>query len=112
MAISVTAETVASGHQYTLKGEKVMNTSHVSDIAFTPAVKEVQRQQGSRKNYEKMAQRGSWSEEVDEMLADFIAQRDSVYLGTASAEGRPYIQHRGGAKRVCEGVRPEDTGLC
>ncbi len=29
-------------------------------------------------------------------LADFIAQRDSFYLGTASADGQPYIQHRGG----------------
>ena len=84
-----------------------MNTSHVSDIAFTPAVKEVQRQQGSRKNYEKMAQRGSWSEEVDEMLADFIAQRDSVYLGTASAEGRPYIQHRGGPKGCVKVLDPK-----
>ena len=29
-------------------------------------------------------------------LADFVASRDSFYLGTASADGRPYIQHRGG----------------
>ncbi len=27
---------------------------------------------------------------------DFIGQRDSFYLGTVSADGWPYIQHRGG----------------
>ena len=29
-------------------------------------------------------------------LTAFIAERDSFYLGTASADGQPYIQHRGG----------------
>ncbi len=75
-----------------------MDSKLVSDIAFSPAVKEAQRQRGARSAYEKAGQRGGWKEEVDEMLADFIAQQDSLYLGTASAEGRPYIQHRGGPK--------------
>jgi uncharacterized protein len=35
---------------------------------------------------------------VDRRLAEFIAQRDSFYLGTAGADGQPYIQHRGGPK--------------
>ena len=30
-------------------------------------------------------------------LAAFLIQRDSFYLATATAEGQPYIQHRGGA---------------
>jgi predicted pyridoxine 5'-phosphate oxidase superfamily flavin-nucleotide-binding protein len=29
-------------------------------------------------------------------LAAFVRARDSIYLGTASADGQPYIQHRGG----------------
>jgi uncharacterized protein len=29
-------------------------------------------------------------------LATWLAERNSVFLGTASADGRPYIQHRGG----------------
>ena len=40
--------------------------------------------------------RGGWSERVTPQLADFIEARDSFYLGTASAAGQPYIQHRGG----------------
>ena len=71
-------------------------TSPVSDIAFTPSVKTVQERLGSRKGYASMEQRGGWSDVITDDLAAFIAQRDSLYLGTASADGRPYIQHRGG----------------
>ncbi len=70
----------------------------ISDIAFTPSVKVAQERRGSRKVYERMETRGGWQDRVTGDLAEFIAQRDSFYLGTASAEGRPYIQHRGGTK--------------
>ena len=70
----------------------------VSDIAFTPAVKRAQELHGSRSAYAKMEQRGGWADRVTPALAEFIAQRDSFYLGTASADGQPYIQHRGGPK--------------
>ena len=70
----------------------------VSEIAFTPAVKAAQEQRGSREAYAKMDHRGGWQNKVTPDLAEFIAQRDSFYLATASAEGQPYIQHRGGPK--------------
>ena len=31
-------------------------------------------------------------------LAEFIARRDSFYLATASSDGQPYVQHRGGPR--------------
>ncbi len=70
----------------------------VSDIAFTPSVKAVQERLGSRKTYTRIEQRGGWQEVITADLAEFIRERDSLYLGTASADGRPYIQHRGGPK--------------
>ncbi len=70
----------------------------VSDIAFTPSIKTVQEQMGSRKQYEKMEERGGWQNRITQDLANFVAERDSLYLATASADGRPYIQHRGGPK--------------
>jgi predicted pyridoxine 5'-phosphate oxidase superfamily flavin-nucleotide-binding protein len=73
-------------------------TKPISDIAFTPAVKDLQERKGSRRGYAGMEERGGWSDRVDSDLAAFIAERDSFYLGTASAEGQPYIQHRGGPK--------------
>lgn len=70
----------------------------VSDIAFTPAVKAAQEQRGSRGSYAKMENGRGWSDRITPDLRAFIAERDSFYLGTASADGQPYIQHRGGPK--------------
>jgi uncharacterized protein len=67
-----------------------------SDIAFTPAVKGIQKAKGSRASYVKVERRG-WRTRVTPDLAEFLAGLDMFYLGTASAEGQPYIQHRGGS---------------
>ena len=67
-----------------------------SDIAFTPSVKAAQEARGSRRGYAKMEAKGGWRDSVTPDLAAFIAERDSFYLGTANADGQPYIQHRGG----------------
>jgi predicted pyridoxine 5'-phosphate oxidase superfamily flavin-nucleotide-binding protein len=71
-------------------------TSPSSDVAFSPAVKEVQRARGSRAAYAKMEAGGGWRTAIDDGLAAFIAEQTSCFLGTASADGQPYIQHRGG----------------
>lgn len=71
---------------------------HTSDIAFTPAVKRAQEQRGSRAGYERALDRRDWASEITDDLAEFVAERDSLYLGTASADGQPYIQHRGGPR--------------
>jgi predicted pyridoxine 5'-phosphate oxidase superfamily flavin-nucleotide-binding protein len=73
-------------------------TQPVSDIAFTPAVKAIQGRMGSRKQYARMEEGGGWSNTITQELADFLTEVDSIYLATASAKGRPYIQHRGGPK--------------
>jgi predicted pyridoxine 5'-phosphate oxidase superfamily flavin-nucleotide-binding protein len=67
-----------------------------SDIAFTPAVKAVQQQKGSRASYARMERGDGWQTTVTPELADFLADLDMFYLGTATAGGQPYIQHRGG----------------
>ena len=69
-----------------------------SDIAFTPTVKAIQTARGSRDAYAKGEQRGGFHTEIDDTLADFLAEVDTAYLATANAEGQPYAQHRGGPK--------------
>jgi len=69
-----------------------------SDVAFTPAVKTIQTRKGSRDTYAKAEQHGGWRTEIDENLAGFLAETNSFYLATSSADGQPYIQHRGGPK--------------
>lgn len=71
--------------------------TYASDVAFTPAVKAIQARKGSREAYARAEQRG-WRTEVDENLAAFLADANSFYFATASADGQPYIQHRGGPK--------------
>ena len=71
--------------------------TYASDVAFTPAVKSIQTRKGSREGYAHSEQRG-WRTEVDENLAAFLADANSFYFATASADGQPYIQHRGGPK--------------
>ena len=44
--------------------------------------------------------------EVNRKLEAFIAERDSFYLGTASLDGQPYIQHRGGPKGFLKVLDP------
>jgi predicted pyridoxine 5'-phosphate oxidase superfamily flavin-nucleotide-binding protein len=67
-----------------------------SDIAFTPAVKSIQTAKGSRSSYAKLEKGRGWHTEVTPDLLDFLAPLDMFYLGTANAEGQPYIQYRGG----------------
>jgi predicted pyridoxine 5'-phosphate oxidase superfamily flavin-nucleotide-binding protein len=72
--------------------------TYSSDVAFTPAVKAIQTRKGSRHGYQEVEQNGGWRTEVDDNLAAFLAETNSFYLATATADGQPYIQHRGGPK--------------
>src|ERR1700731_3861976 len=72
--------------------------TYSSDVAFTPAVKAIQARKGSRDAYAHVEQNGGWRTEIDESLAAFLAAQDSMFLATATADGQPYIQHRGGPK--------------
>jgi predicted pyridoxine 5'-phosphate oxidase superfamily flavin-nucleotide-binding protein len=73
-----------------------MATRYSSDVGFTPTVKAIQARKGSRASYVRMEEGGSWQTTITPDLAGFIAAQTSVFLGTASADGQPYIQHRGG----------------
>ncbi len=73
----------------------------ISEIAFTTQVKAAQEKHGSRTSYANMEERGDpgpWRDVVTPELAEFIAEQDSLYLGTVGADGQPYIQYRGGPK--------------
>jgi len=67
-----------------------------SDVAFSPAVKEVQQRKGSRELYARRGEGADWAVVIDDELAAFIAAQNSFFLATASASGQPYVQHRGG----------------
>ena len=72
--------------------------TYPSDVAFTPAVKAIQTRKGSRDTYAEVEAHGGWQTEIDENLAALLANTNSFYFATASADGQPYIQHRCGTK--------------
>ena len=66
------------------------------EVMFSPAVRSEQACRGSREAYARRAAAGRFARELSADVMAFIAQRDSAYLATASADGQPYVQHRGG----------------
>ena len=82
-----------------------------SDIAFTPAVKAIQAEKGSRTSYAKMEERGGWQTTVTPELESFLADLDMFYLGTANAQGQPYIQYRGGAPGFLKPIDEKTLGF-
>ncbi len=91
-------------------GQKTMHPFS-SDIAFTPAVKAIQTEKGSRSNYARMEMEGSWETTVSEELRKFLSELDMFYLGTANAEGQPYIQYRGGSPGFLKVIDDKTLGF-
>jgi uncharacterized protein len=80
-----------------------------TDIAFSPAVKSVQERRGSRDIYARLEANGGWITRIEPEMERFIASMRSFYLATASKDGQPYIQHRGGPPGVLRVI--DDTTL-
>ncbi len=62
------------------------------DVLFSPAVKAEQARLGSRASFEGR----DWRTRITDELRQFLNLIDSFFLATASKDGRPYVQHRGG----------------
>jgi hypothetical protein len=68
-----------------------------SDRVITPAARRAQAERGSAEAYERRIAEG-FPDRVTPELAAFIAEQDTVFLATATVDGAPYVQHRGGPK--------------
>ena len=66
--------------------------SDPDDVMFSPSVKAEQARLGSRAMFEGR----EWKTEITNDLRQFLGVIDTFFFATASADGRPYIQHRGG----------------
>ena len=65
-------------------------------IAFTDSVKEAQRRNFARANGERLENHPATRDALTPELVRYIEERDSFFMATASREGWPYVQHRGG----------------
>jgi len=81
-----------------------------TQLAFTDSVKQVQREQGSRKSYERMETSGD-RYELTSRETEFIATRDSFYLSTVGENGWPYLQFRGGPPGFLQVLDEQTLGM-
>jgi predicted pyridoxine 5'-phosphate oxidase superfamily flavin-nucleotide-binding protein len=81
-----------------------------SSRVFTPAVRRAQAERGPAEAYEKRIAEG-FPDGVTPELAAFIAEQDTAFLGTATADGAPYIQHRGGPKGFIKVIDERTLGF-
>lgn len=82
-----------------------------SDIAFTPTVKAIQAERGSREAYARMEANGGFRTEIDERLIAMLGVVNTAYLGTVNADSQPYIQHRGGPRGFIRVVDERTLGF-
>lgn len=66
------------------------------DVAFSPTARAVQAERGSRAAYAKREANHDLGNAITPDIAAYLAEANSAYLSTVSADGQPYIQHRGG----------------
>jgi len=71
-------------------------TRAFTDLTFTPAVKAAQARYGAREHGENLAARMPANDRLNADLVAYLAGTDSFFIGTASRDGWPHVQHRGG----------------
>jgi uncharacterized protein len=72
-------------------------THRFAELMFTPQVKRIQEEEGSRASYARFAEPATpANDRLTDRESSFIAARDSFYMATVSEIGWPYVQHRGG----------------
>jgi predicted pyridoxine 5'-phosphate oxidase superfamily flavin-nucleotide-binding protein len=76
------------------------------ELAFTPGVKALQTEMGSRRAYARLEGQGHTPDAFGEDEAGFLAERDSFYMASVSETGWPYVQHRGGPKGFVKVLDP------
>ena len=81
-----------------------------SSIVFTPAAQKAQAERGAAASYARRVEEG-FPDTVTPELAKFIAEQDMAFLGTASGNGAPYIQHRGGPKGFIKVIDEKTLGF-
>jgi predicted pyridoxine 5'-phosphate oxidase superfamily flavin-nucleotide-binding protein len=77
---------------------------------FTPAARIAQGERGSSKAYDSRVVEG-FPDKVTPELAKFIAEQDTAFIGTATRDGAPYIQHRGGPKGFIKVIDERTLGF-
>ena len=85
-------------------------TKNNASLVFTPAAQQAQAERGSAKAYAQRLAEG-FPDKITPELAAFIAEQDTAFLATATTDGAPYVQHRGGPKGFIKVIDERTLGF-
>ncbi len=71
-------------------------TRAFTQLCFSPAVKDAQARYGAREHGRLLENKEPANDRLNEDLKAFIGTAASFFIGTASRDGWPHVQHRGG----------------
>jgi len=81
-----------------------------SSRVFPPTAQRAQAERGSAKAFQQRVAEG-FPDRITPELAAFIAEQDTAFLATATADGAPYVQHRGGPKGFIKVIDEKTLGF-
>lgn len=87
-----------------------MTVQNFSEIAFTPGVRTLQEEAGSRDSYARM-EANPPPAGLGPRETAFVQARDSFYMASVSETGWPYVQHRGGPAGFLRVLDPTTIGF-
>jgi uncharacterized protein len=86
-------------------------SSDPAEVIFPPSARTAQERLGSRELQKRREHSGGFQQRVNERLRAFLIRVDTLFIATATADGRPYIQHRGGPKGFLKALGPSTLGF-
>lgn len=82
-------------------------TRAFTSLAFSPSVRATQERYGSRERMQHIAEHGPERAALSDAMQERVRRANSVILGTASSEGWPHVQHRGGPPGFIKVLAPD-----
>jgi hypothetical protein len=82
-------------------------TRAFTTLAFSPSVQAAQSRYGSRERMQQLAGREPDRAFLSEEMQDRLRRANSIIVGTASREGWPHVQHRGGPPGFIKLLAPD-----
>jgi uncharacterized protein len=86
-------------------------SSNPAQVMFPPSARAAQERLGSRELQQRRERAGGFQNRANERLIAFLARVDSFFIATSTADGQPYIQHRGGPKGFLKALGPSTLGF-
>jgi len=81
-----------------------------SSRVFSPTAQRAQAERGSAQAFQQRIAEG-FPDRITPELAAFIAEQDTAFLATATADSAPYVQHRGGPKGFIKVIDERTLGF-